>query len=259
MKLEFCAVCGTKDDLHHHHIIPRSQGGGDEETNLITLCTIHHAWIHSVRPGAWNNNSNIITESLREAKELGFPLGRPTAMTEEKIDKVEKLREEGMSIKQIAKNFEIGVGTVYNILNNPEECRKSVRKQLACTEKHGAKTYKEYKAELRKEKCERDKKLKELETAERKEQIILEKIKEKENRKIEREVEKLKARTETKLILEAEKCEELFTKQTEKLRANLAKKVNYWFEQEEDKFDKKIEEFIEKRNDIIEEHGFKTR
>lgn len=42
-----CRYCGTVDNLHVHHIVYRSQGGGDEDTNLITLCLVHHDRVHS--------------------------------------------------------------------------------------------------------------------------------------------------------------------------------------------------------------------
>jgi hypothetical protein len=46
MKLDFCAVCGSIEDLQNHHWKPRSMGGGDEETNFLTLCWKHHCEIH---------------------------------------------------------------------------------------------------------------------------------------------------------------------------------------------------------------------
>ena len=68
MKLDFCCICGTKENLHHHHITPRFRGGSDDETNLITLCGTHHAWIHGLQPTSWNNHGNAVKESLKEAK-----------------------------------------------------------------------------------------------------------------------------------------------------------------------------------------------
>ncbi len=42
-----CAKCGSPRDLHVHHRIRRSQGGRDEPQNLVTLCQIHHSWVHA--------------------------------------------------------------------------------------------------------------------------------------------------------------------------------------------------------------------
>ena len=74
MKLDFCCICGTKENLHHHHIIPRFRGGSDDETNQITLCGTHHAWIHGLQPTSWNNHGNAVKESLKEAKKLGISI-----------------------------------------------------------------------------------------------------------------------------------------------------------------------------------------
>ena len=35
MKLEFCAACGSNDDLQHHHLVMRSEGDNDDEMNLV--------------------------------------------------------------------------------------------------------------------------------------------------------------------------------------------------------------------------------
>lgn len=42
-----CRYCGCNDSLHLHHVHYRSEGGEHHERNLITLCTTHHALIHS--------------------------------------------------------------------------------------------------------------------------------------------------------------------------------------------------------------------
>ena len=54
MKLDFCVLCGTTENLHHHHVIPKAQGGTDNEDNFITLCYDHHAMIHSISPSKFN-------------------------------------------------------------------------------------------------------------------------------------------------------------------------------------------------------------
>ena len=67
MITDFCVLCGAKDNLHNHHIIPRSKvGGTNDKTNIITLCTTHHATIHSLRPETWNKHSQLIREGQKK-------------------------------------------------------------------------------------------------------------------------------------------------------------------------------------------------
>ena len=49
MKLDFCVLCGTTENLHHHHVIPKVKGGTDDEENFITLCEKHHEMIHNIQ------------------------------------------------------------------------------------------------------------------------------------------------------------------------------------------------------------------
>ena len=52
MKLDFCVLCATTENLHHHHVIPKVRGGTDSEDNLITVCEKHHHMIHNMRQDA---------------------------------------------------------------------------------------------------------------------------------------------------------------------------------------------------------------
>ena len=117
MILDFCAVCGCKDELHHHHIIPRSQGGSSDETNLITLCYTHHAWIHGMKPTTWNNHSKLIKEGIERAVARGSVLGRKP-IPKEKIDQMLDMREKGMTQRTIAKRLDVSVGVVCKYLNS---------------------------------------------------------------------------------------------------------------------------------------------
>ena len=122
MITDFCVICGKKDELHNHHIIPESMGGTDESTNLITLCDEHHEWIHQLRPGTWNKHNKLISNSLKEAKELGFKIGRPTRKWEKNdIDNFLKDKDDGMAMRALGKKYKCGTGTVYDILNNPKK------------------------------------------------------------------------------------------------------------------------------------------
>ena len=118
MRLKFCCICGVTNNLHHHHIIPRSRGGTDDETNYLTLCGEHHGWIHSIRPNSWNNHPQLIKEGVARAREQGVRLGRPSNVTKNTPIEVKKLREKGMSIKNIAKELSIGIQTVYKVMSD---------------------------------------------------------------------------------------------------------------------------------------------
>jgi len=44
-----CQACGARLNLEVHHKELRSQSGDDSERNLITLCALCHAKVHSER------------------------------------------------------------------------------------------------------------------------------------------------------------------------------------------------------------------
>jgi len=58
-----------------------------------------------------------INAGLARAKSEGKKLGRPSSFNEGMARSVRLLREQGMSIKKIASNLEIGIGTVYKALD----------------------------------------------------------------------------------------------------------------------------------------------
>jgi DNA invertase Pin-like site-specific DNA recombinase len=63
---------------------------------------------------------NIIRERVmagqQRAKANGVKFGRPSKMNDGMRSAVKLLREKGMGIKQIAKQLQIGVGTVYSVI-----------------------------------------------------------------------------------------------------------------------------------------------
>ena len=63
---------------------------------------------------------NLIRERVlagqQRAKANGVKLGRPSKMNDGMRSAVRLLREKGMGIKQIAKQLQIGVGTVYSVI-----------------------------------------------------------------------------------------------------------------------------------------------
>ena len=63
---------------------------------------------------------NLIRErvitGLQTAKSRGVKLGRPSKMNDGMRSAIKLLRDKGMGIKQIAKELQVGVGTVYSAI-----------------------------------------------------------------------------------------------------------------------------------------------
>jgi DNA invertase Pin-like site-specific DNA recombinase len=59
-----------------------------------------------------------IIAGQRRARSQGIRIGRPSKMNEAVRTSVRLLRDKGMSIREIAKRLEIGVGTVYSALKS---------------------------------------------------------------------------------------------------------------------------------------------
>ena len=57
-----------------------------------------------------------VIAGLQTAKAKGVKLGRPSKMNDGMRNAVQLLRGNGMGIKQIAKELQIGIGTVYSVL-----------------------------------------------------------------------------------------------------------------------------------------------
>ena len=218
MKLEFCAICGVKEELHHHHIIPKSDGGSDDETNLITLCTEHHAWIHSLKPGTWNSHSELAKKSLREAQELGFSVGRPRKIFSPKlVDDIVNMRNSKnppVGIRKIAKKFECGVGTVMKILEGPEEyknglttTKQNIQNETISIDGKDFKSFREYKAYKLKQQKQKEKEIKEYEKFVKRENELLSKIVEIESSKIDLKLDDVFGKSKKTIIssLEREK------------------------------------------------------
>ena len=70
MKLRFCVICGTNKNLEHHHIKPIAMGGTDHQHNFLTLCTEHHAMIHQIKPGYWNEMRRLQKRDFVKHKNL---------------------------------------------------------------------------------------------------------------------------------------------------------------------------------------------
>lgn len=153
MKLNFCVVCGTKDDLHQHHIEPLIRGkikkvslnkSYDENKQLkncntyeifgflmdqgfisddgcITVCSFHHNIIHGVLKYHKAQASEMVKQGQAAARAKGIKIGRPSSLTIERYDEIKHDLSKGqIGIKRIAKKYGIGIGTVYSIKNMDE-------------------------------------------------------------------------------------------------------------------------------------------
>lgn len=231
MKLDFCCICGTKENLHHHHIIPRFRGGSDDENNLITLCGTHHAWIHGLRPTSWNNHGNAVKKALQEAKDLGFQVGRkPKFFTKEEIDNILEMREQGVGIKKCAAKFKCGVGTIYNVINDPEHYYKL----SGVTQSD--KTYKEYKEELKIAEREQQKKLNAAKKHLEKEKQIKEELTQK-------SIERLDNRTN--------ELESWFEERKNTLLTQANNKIESYIEEEKERVSQKLDKKIKKISHLV--------
>jgi len=69
MITKHCAVCGSTVDIENHHIDPHFLGGSDDETNLLSVCYIHHGMLHDIkRPASF---SSLHKARIKKQKERG--------------------------------------------------------------------------------------------------------------------------------------------------------------------------------------------
>lgn len=120
MVTDFCVICGTKENLHIHHIIPKNAPnnlkpirGMDDPTNLLTLCDEHHGWIHGCKPNQFNQMKVLQMKGIRKAQKAGKKWGRKTKLDKKVLAEISSLREQGLSMRGIAKQLNISVATVH--------------------------------------------------------------------------------------------------------------------------------------------------
>ena len=152
MKLDFCAVCGVTTDLHQHHIEPvimtgvkrKKLKGYDPNKKLkeceptevfawlfdqgiisddgeITVCSYHHHLIHGIVKFQLAEHHKLIREGQQKARARGVKFGRPTKQDDQTIFKVKELRDSGVGIKKIAKDLNLGIGTIYSMMEKTNE------------------------------------------------------------------------------------------------------------------------------------------
>ena len=114
MKLNFCAVCGCKDDLHHHHWNPKILGGSDDEDNILTLCSHHHSELHGYKKNIYYKalQKKGIQKAIKEnpKKYSGRKTGAYTVDASAILD----LRSQKYSYSIIAKKLKVSRSAVHN-------------------------------------------------------------------------------------------------------------------------------------------------
>lgn len=110
MKLNFCVICGTKENLQHHHIIPEAEGGDNHPHNFLTVCWEHHNMIHNIR--RTRDKENFV--KLIKAGQINGVGGRPKLAKEKELE-VCKLWNENKSYRQIRKETGVPLATIQRI------------------------------------------------------------------------------------------------------------------------------------------------
>ena len=119
MKLDFCCVCGTKEDLQQHHIVPVVLSGikrvnyDENDTDTITVCGQHHAVIHGITKSNAASHGKLIRVGMEKAKKNGTIIGRPTVLDDNLLSAIKEKRKNGMGIRAIGKELKVGIGTLY--------------------------------------------------------------------------------------------------------------------------------------------------
>jgi len=158
MILEFCAVCGSTEDLHQHHIEPiivtgikrtRKKGynsskklkdctvlevfawvfdqGYISDDETITLCNHHHNIMHGIARFGKAEHSKLTKAGLENARSNGVKLGRRKVTDNKMIERIHELRYKDMSIQKIADEMGINRGVVQRELKQSTNGGLSIR------------------------------------------------------------------------------------------------------------------------------------
>ena len=115
MKLDFCVLCGTTENLHHHHVIPKVQGGTDNEDNFITLCEKHHEAIHNIQQ--CDNFFELARLGRERARRAGVKFGMKRKY-EHLYDEITKMYMDWNGYGTIGKKLGLPRGTVAAIVKD---------------------------------------------------------------------------------------------------------------------------------------------
>jgi transposase-like protein len=120
MKLDFCAACGSMEDLHFHHIIPVVITGEkrsvSDENDMITLCSYHHEMIHGIQSSRQSYHNTLVRKGIQKARENGVVLGRPSQMTDEKIQQVAEMIKNGVGVRALCRKLGISTASYYRVV-----------------------------------------------------------------------------------------------------------------------------------------------
>lgn len=108
-------LISTLNELHQQHI------DFYFHTQQIDTNTPHGKMIFSILGALaeWERGQirERIVSGIANARAKGKKLGRPSKMNDGMRNAVKILRDKGMGIKAIAKELQVGIGTVYSVLN----------------------------------------------------------------------------------------------------------------------------------------------
>ena len=119
-----CVVRGCPESAsQEHHVIPvifsnlDRNAPFDPNTNpCLDLCDKHHDMIHEIEKDRKYKHIEAVKRGQQKAKAEGRHIGRPTCVNQKTRYLVKGLRNNNVPIKRIAKDLQIGVGTVYKML-----------------------------------------------------------------------------------------------------------------------------------------------
>lgn len=101
-----CFECGELT-TGRHHVVPVCLGG----TKQIPLCKDCHKKVHKSI-----SLSDLVKAALLEKKKKGESLGPPLKIRVEVIDSAIKMRRNGATIRKIADELDLSIGSVHRIV-----------------------------------------------------------------------------------------------------------------------------------------------
>ena len=113
MKTKYCAVCGVKKELQNHHFNPISLGGKDEDTNILTLCTLHHNFIHKMKLKL--NHNQMVKNTKQKRIKDGFYTGGYMPYGYKKLQTFETKNARNIKVDLVKIGFDYG-SAKYKIL-----------------------------------------------------------------------------------------------------------------------------------------------
>lgn len=103
-----CFECG-KTAEHNHHVVPKVLGG----TKTIPLCTNCHGLVHDKN---MTRHKELQKIGIAKAKKEGKYKGRKRGTYKVDSEYINKLKTQGMSVKEIAKQESVSEMTIYRHL-----------------------------------------------------------------------------------------------------------------------------------------------